>query len=261
PDDEYYGYGFISFEAFGIGVVSPDDYRTTTSIRLIACQRRKIKWTPAPARRRRPYNQALKSHLAQCEELLNNSNDLGNDSAREHGTPQSAHFHTPTESSHVSKWTTDGKLAENPNGNVTFMDNYLLGMVNDEKKSTTTPWIPSSRCQNLISFLMKKTGTSTAHAWPSPAVAFKLWQTFLDRLNPFTKVIHMPSLQPFVVEATNGPHCLSSNIMSLMLSIFLMAVNSMTEDECDNSLGIPKESATVTFSAATQQALRRLDFI
>lgn len=105
------------------------------------------------------------------------------------------------------------------------------------------------------------TSTSTAHAWPSPAVVFKLWQTFLDRVNPFTKVIHVPSLQPFVVEATNGPRGLSSNIMSLMLSIFLMAVISMTEDECDKSLGTSKESATVTFSAATQQTLRRLDFM
>ncbi|KAL3297954.1 fungal specific transcription factor domain-containing protein, partial [Colletotrichum asianum] len=155
--------------------------------------------TPAPARGRRPYNQALKARLARCEELLNNSNDRRNDFARENGTPQSAHFHTPTKLSHVSKWTTDGKLVENnPNGKVTFMDNYRIGMVNDE---------------------------------------------------------------PFVVEATNGPRGLSSNIISLMLSIFLMAVISMTEDECDRSLGISTESAIVTFSEATQQALRRLDFM
>ncbi|KAK1846338.1 hypothetical protein CCHR01_11004 [Colletotrichum chrysophilum] len=136
---------------------SPDDHRTNTGIRLIACvtcQRRKIKCnrdlpcnnciksstpcvprTPAPARGRRPYNQALKARLARCEELLNNSNNRRNDSGRENGTPQSAHSHTPTEPSHVSKWTTHGKLVENPNGKVTFMDNYLIGMVNDELRA------------------------------------------------------------------------------------------------------------------------------
>ncbi len=40
--------------------------------------------------------------------------------------------------------------------------------------------------------------------WPDPAQVFRLWQIYLDKVNPLTKIIHVPTLQPYLASATTG---------------------------------------------------------
>jgi hypothetical protein len=93
---------------------------------------------------------------------------------------------------------------------------------------------------------------------PSAAQAFRLWQTFLERVNPLTKVIHVPSLQPKLVEATTDPASIPKNVEALLFSIYVMAVVSLNERECRQQLGCSKDEAYQRFSAGCRMALMRI---
>jgi hypothetical protein len=97
--------------------------------------------------------------------------------------------------------------------------------------------------------------------WPDPAAIFRLWQAYLDRVNPLTKIIHVPSLQPYVAEAASGAQNVPKNIEALLFSIFLMAVVSLTPDECRELLGYSREEALRRFSSGSRLSLQRLNFL
>lgn len=99
------------------------------------------------------------------------------------------------------------------------------------------------------------------YLWPNPALVFRLWQLFLDRVNPLTKVIHIPSFQPYVAQATSGSQGLPENITTLMLAIFLMAAVSLSEHECESVFGDSKEMVINSFSSAVRQSLQRFGIL
>ncbi|KAK1470107.1 hypothetical protein CCUS01_06491 [Colletotrichum cuscutae] len=280
--------------ASGPDSISPDSDQPGTGRRLIACvacQSGKssaagcflvqialgqcIPGTPAPPRGRKPYNQALKARLARCEQLLSGQAPAVASRASPNAvsTPKTSQSQSPADPSPVSRWTPEGKLVEDPNGKLAFMDNYLLGLVNEElramdelisldenERSSPLDSRPSDPNTDLL-LGEDAPKSSVLDAWPDAALVFKLWQIFLDRVNPFTKVIHVHSFQPYVVEATNGTQGLPENIMALLLSIFLMAVVAMSEEECLAALKKTKEAAVALFSAGIRQTMRQLNFM
>ncbi|KXH43409.1 hypothetical protein CSAL01_05201 [Colletotrichum salicis] len=277
--------------ASGPDSMSPDSDQPGSARRLIACvscQKRKVKCsrvfpcanctrcipgTPAPPRGRKPYDQALKARLARCEQLLSGQASASIASPNTVTTSKTSQSQSPADPSPVSKWTPEGKLVEDPNGKLAFMDNYLLRLVNEElramdelisldenERSSPLDSRPSDPNAGLI-LGEDAPGSSVFDAWPGAALVFKLWQIFLDRVNPFTKVIHVYSFQPYVVEATNGTQGLPENIMALLLSIFLMAAVAMSEEECLVTLKQSKEAAVSSFSAGIRQIMRRLGFM
>ncbi len=96
---------------------------------------------------------------------------------------------------------------------------------------------------------------------PSPAHAFRLWQTFLEKVNPLTKVIHVPSVQPKLVEATIDPGSIPKNVEALLFSIYVMAVTALDERECQQQLGCAKEEAYQRFSTGCRIALMRIGIL
>lgn len=104
-------------------------------------------------------------------------------------------------------------------------------------------------------------GISPQDLWPDPGHVFRLWQIYLDRVNPLTKIIHVPSLQPYVAEATSGCSSLPKNIEALLFSVWLMAAVALSPDECQALLGYSRDSALQRFSVGVRTALVRLNFL
>ena len=96
---------------------------------------------------------------------------------------------------------------------------------------------------------------------PDPAHAFRLWQLFLDRVNPLTKIIHVPSVQPLIVEATSGMHTMSLHDQALLFSIYLMAVVSLSEDECLAMSAMTKDTALRRYTLGAKASLVRFNFV
>lgn len=91
---------------------------------------------------------------------------------------------------------------------------------------------------------------------PQPTQIFLLWQAFVDNVNPMVKILHVPTAQKAVLNAMADLDHVSKGMEALLFGIYVMAVTSMEEGECQSTLQESKAFALKRFRAASQQALR-----
>lgn len=96
---------------------------------------------------------------------------------------------------------------------------------------------------------------------PSPSHIVRLWQIYLDRCNPLTKIIHVPTVQPYLLEATGASPQLPKNVEALLFSIYLLATVSMSKDECEETLGMTRDKALARFGQGVRMTLARMGFL
>ena len=100
---------------------------------------------------------------------------------------------------------------------------------------------------------------STLH--PQPGQIFKLWQIYLENVDPLLKVTHAPTLQPRVINAAGDVTNISPALEALMFSIYCMALLSLTDSECMTSFASPKSALMATYQYGCQQALLKSTFL
>lgn len=135
-------------------------------------------------------------------------------------------------------------------------------IIDDDESEENSPesMTPDGNAEMLLG--RDQPGVDVAGLWPQVAHINPLWQTYLSRVNPLTKIIHVPSLQPYFVAATTGGRdTIPKNVETLMYSIFLMAAVSMTPDECRELLGYSREEAIQQFSEGARLNLIRSSFL
>jgi hypothetical protein len=99
---------------------------------------------------------------------------------------------------------------------------------------------------------------STLH--PEPVHIFRLWQVYLENVNPLLRVTHTPTLQGRIIEAAGNLTNVTPALEALMFSIYSMAVLSLGED-CQTLFGIPKDELLRKFQFGCQQALLKCGFL
>jgi hypothetical protein len=99
---------------------------------------------------------------------------------------------------------------------------------------------------------------STLH--PEPVQIFRLWQIYLDNVNPLLKVTHTPSLQGRIIEAVSNVTNISPTLEALMFSIYCTAILSL-QDDCQAIFGSSKEDLLTRFQFGCQQALLNCGFL
>ena len=99
---------------------------------------------------------------------------------------------------------------------------------------------------------------------PSPVGIFWLWQTYLENVNPAVKILHVPTVQQLVLEATADVSKLSPSKEALVFSIYLSALSSIPE--CDHAegqriMGEPINVLRERFTGLMRQALINAKFL
>ncbi|KAB8201785.1 hypothetical protein BDV34DRAFT_202042 [Aspergillus parasiticus] len=94
---------------------------------------------------------------------------------------------------------------------------------------------------------------STLH--PDQIQIFRLWQVYLDNVNPLLKVTHIPTLQPRIIDAAGDVTNISPTLDALMFSIYCVSILSLGEDECRAIFRTPREDLLKRYHFACQQAL------
>ncbi|GKZ16460.1 hypothetical protein AbraIFM66951_007144 [Aspergillus brasiliensis] len=61
--------------------------------------------------------------------------------------------------------------------------------------------------------------------------ATQLWQTFLNRIDPIIKILHVPSTQPRIFAAINQPAAAPADLHALLFAIFFAATTSMLAED------------------------------
>lgn len=90
---------------------------------------------------------------------------------------------------------------------------------------------------------------------PSVVHIFRLWQIFLDNVNPLVKTFHAPTVQQIIIDASGKMESLSRPNEALLFSIYFLAVVSLTNQECENHFGEGRQKLLVKYTRGVQQAL------
>jgi len=95
---------------------------------------------------------------------------------------------------------------------------------------------------------------------PPPLHMFRLWQVFLDNVNPLCKVIHVPTLQKriFTECAVGNMTC---GMEALMFSIYSTAVQSMTPEACMEIFQEQKSNLMIRYHTGAQKAFANSQFL
>ncbi|KAH6666543.1 hypothetical protein F5X68DRAFT_265660 [Plectosphaerella plurivora] len=96
---------------------------------------------------------------------------------------------------------------------------------------------------------------------PPLAQILRLWQVYLDNINPLLKVTHAPSLQPRIIEAAADLSSVDPRLEALMFAIYCTAACTLTDDEGLAILGVPRKDALRRFQKGCQRALVKCRFL
>lgn len=91
---------------------------------------------------------------------------------------------------------------------------------------------------------------------------FILWRKFLENVNPLSKVIHAPSVQPEVIKVTTDPSSSSStSTLTRLFSIYAAAIMSLTKNDVECSFGQSRETLLHRYTSGAQTALFKAGFM
>ncbi|KAL1911335.1 hypothetical protein Sste5344_002715 [Sporothrix stenoceras] len=102
---------------------------------------------------------------------------------------------------------------------------------------------------------------SLKDAHPQPVHAFILWQTYLQSVNPLSKIIYAPQVQDLVIQAVGGYDSLSTANVALLFAIYAAAVSAMSEADCQAKIGEGKQHLLQKYLTCAQQALGAAEFM
>lgn len=81
---------------------------------------------------------------------------------------------------------------------------------------------------------------------PPPAQIFKLWQLYLDNVDPLLKVTHTPTLQPRIIDAISDLSSVGPSLSCLLFAIYCIAVLTLQRGECESLFATGKEDLLVS---------------
>lgn len=153
----------------------------------------------------------------------------------------------PTQLSHIMDFTNNHQYRD-PND--TFYEN-VFSSAQDQMAINDEHMLFGSR-QSSVEL-------HTLH--PEPAHLFRLWQIYLEHVDPLLKVTHTPTLQASIVEAASNLKDISPSLEALMFSIYCMAVLSLSCEECESMFKTSKNELTTRYHFGCQQALLNCNFL
>lgn len=96
---------------------------------------------------------------------------------------------------------------------------------------------------------------------PSPSHAFKLWQIFLDNVDPLTKIIHAPTFQQQTITSSDNTENIPRPLEALLFSIYSLSIVSLSASECFDKFGESKAVLSARYQSAARQALSKANFL
>jgi hypothetical protein len=105
-------------------------------------------------------------------------------------------------------------------------------------------------------------GGSTSHKLhPEPGQIYRLWQQFVEAVNPLIKIVHVPTMQQQILEASWDLENISPPLAGLMFSIYSLAVISLSSAQCEATYGEPRPTLITRYRVAALSALIAADFL
>jgi hypothetical protein len=114
---------------------------------------------------------------------------------------------------------------------------------------------------DYLLFGSPKTNVDISSLHPEQAQIFRLWQIYLENVNPLLKVTHTPTLQARIIDATSDIASISPSLEALMFSIYCVSIQSLVEDECRTLFRLRRKDLLTNYQSGCQQALLKCGFL
>jgi hypothetical protein len=141
--------------------------------------------------------------------------------------------------------TYDGKLREPPIEQLRRPGKDAKDQTSDDSFNPGVILLP-------INFL---TAPNLVELHPEPKHIFKLWQTFTEKVNPLTKIVHTPSLQRRILEVSWNLEAVAKPLEAVMFSVYALAINSMKSSDCIEMFGETRSVLLNRYRSGAAQAL------
>ncbi|KAF5677811.1 hypothetical protein FDENT_9156 [Fusarium denticulatum] len=96
---------------------------------------------------------------------------------------------------------------------------------------------------------------------PMPSQMLFVWQTYVENVDPFIKVLHTPTIENIVKQLKGNFSSCGHNVEALLFTICLAAIASLDEETVSFNFNTPREQLLQRYQFGTEQALARANFL
>jgi Fungal specific transcription factor domain len=107
---------------------------------------------------------------------------------------------------------------------------------------------------------MSSSNVDLSSLHPPAEVARAFWEIFKENVDPITKVFHVPTQEPQILENMTDLHDLSRPAECVMFVIYFCAIISLSPEQCRLQYGL-KDNLIARYRFGVQQALARAKFL
>ena len=125
-----------------------------------------------------------------------------------------------------------------------------------DEDAPTSP-IESSTLQYALIFNSCAQQTAADSPHPPHSHRLKAWEIFKENVHPVATILHIPSVEPMVLQAFENPLHLSPPVEALLFVIYFGAINSLTPDDCELQFGSQQTPLLSKFRRGADSALAR----
>jgi hypothetical protein len=90
---------------------------------------------------------------------------------------------------------------------------------------------------------------------PEPRHIFRLWQIFVENVNPMIKILHVPTFQQRIFEVSWNIPSISKPTQAIMFAVYTLAVTSLSPPECQKLFDQDRETLIDQYRRSTIQSL------
>ncbi|TAQ86966.1 hypothetical protein B7494_g4720 [Chlorociboria aeruginascens] len=119
----------------------------------------------------------------------------------------------------------------------------------------TKAWDELFEDNDHLLFGIPKSAVELSVLHPEPAQIFRLWQIYLENVDPLLKITHTPSLLGRIVNAVSNVSDTSPTLEALMFGIYCTAIFSLAADDVQTMFGSSKEDLLSRCQFGCRQAL------
>lgn len=137
----------------------------------------------------------------------------------------------------------------------------LIEASDDEEDSHDSPETDSSSQHQSFIFGYSSTSVDMLSLHPPPDRARKFWDIYKVNVDPLIKVLHIPTIEPILLDAMTHPDKVPKGLESLMFAIYYGAATSMMSEECQELTGEDRTTLLGRYRFGLEQALARANFL
>jgi hypothetical protein len=108
---------------------------------------------------------------------------------------------------------------------------------------------------------MHLSSSDLSNLFPTRWQATQLWQIYLVNVDPFLRVLHVPTTEPSVFAAINHPEDVPAEFNALLFAIYFAATTSLLAPDVATIVGRDRASVLNTYRRGLEISLSMASFL